>query len=166
MKGIICNVLAVAFGGLAGALFGRRLPEHFRTGLNAIFGICAMGMGISSITLMENMPAVILAVILGTSAGLLIHLGDRITSSGKLLQNVMEKKELGGGRLYAASYRSAYRQDQRVPYSRYDSVYGPRYAGQRILGQLYRPHALTGFFCAAGREIFVISKKEKSRGEK
>lgn len=45
MKGIICNVLAVAFGGLAGALFGRRLPEHFRTGLNAIFGICAMGMG-------------------------------------------------------------------------------------------------------------------------
>ena len=96
MKGIICNVLAVAFGGLAGALFGRRLPEYFRTGLNAIFGICAMGMGISSITLMENMPAVILAVILGTSAGLLIHLGDRITSSGKLLQNVMEKKGFGG----------------------------------------------------------------------
>ena len=96
MKGIICNVLAVALGGLAGALFGRRLPEHFKTGLNTIFGICAMGMGISSITLMENMPAVIMAVILGTSAGLLIHLGDRITASGKLLQNFMEKKDLGG----------------------------------------------------------------------
>ena len=96
MKGIICNVLAVALGGLAGALFGRRLPEHFKTGLNTIFGICAMGMGISSITLMENMPAVIMAVILGTSAGLLIHLGDRITASGKLLQNFMEKKGLGG----------------------------------------------------------------------
>ena len=96
MKGIICNVLAVALGGLAGALFGQRLPEHFRTGLNAIFGVCAMGMGISSITLMENMPAVILAVILGTSVGLLVHLGDRITASGKLLQNVMEKKGIGG----------------------------------------------------------------------
>ena len=96
MKGIICNVLAVALGGLAGALFGRRLPEHFKAGLNTIFGICAMGMGISSITLMENMPAVIMAVILGTSAGLLIHLGDRITASGKLLQNFMEKKGLGG----------------------------------------------------------------------
>ena len=97
MTGIICNVLAVALGGLAGALFGQRLPEHFRIGLNSIFGICAMGMGISSITLMENMPAVIMAVILGTSVGLLIHLGDRITASGKLLQNAMEKRGIGGG---------------------------------------------------------------------
>ena len=89
-------MLAVGLGGLVGALFGQRLPEHFRTGLNAIFGICAMGMGISSIILMENMPAVIMAVILGTSVGLLIHLGDKITASGKLLQNVMEKKGIGG----------------------------------------------------------------------
>ena len=96
MTGIIINVLAVALGGLAGALCGRHLPEHFRLGLNSIFGICAMGMGVSSIMLMENMPAVIMAVILGTSAGLLIRLGDRITASGKLLQNFMEKKGVGG----------------------------------------------------------------------
>lgn len=95
MAGIICNVLAVALGGLAGTLCGKHLPEHFRLGLNSIFGICAMGMGVSSIMLMENMPAVILAVILGTSAGLLIRLGDKITSSGKLLQNFMEHKGLG-----------------------------------------------------------------------
>ena len=96
MIGIIVNVLSVGLGGLVGALCGRRLPEHFRTGLNAIFGICAMGMGISSITLMENMPAVIMAVILGTSVGLLIHLGDRITAFGNLLQKAMEKKGIGG----------------------------------------------------------------------
>ena len=96
MTGIIINVLAVALGGLAGALCGRHLPEHFRLGLNSIFVICAMGMGVSSIMLMENMPAVIMAVILGTSAGLLIRLGDRITASGKLLQNFMEKKGVGG----------------------------------------------------------------------
>ena len=97
MTGIICNVLAVALGGLAGALFGQRLPAHFRTGLNSIFGICAVGMGVASITLMEKMPAVIMAVILGTSVGLLIHLGDRITASGKLLQNAMEKRGIGSG---------------------------------------------------------------------
>ena len=96
MIGIIVNVLSVGLGGLVGALCGRRLPEHFRTGLNAIFGICAMGMGISSITLMENMPAVIMAVILGTSVGLLIHLGDRITAFGNSLQKAMEKKGIGG----------------------------------------------------------------------
>lgn len=91
MLGIIVNVLAVALGGAAGALCGHRLPEHLKLGLNLIFGVCAMGMGISSVILMENMPAVILAIILGTSVGLLIHLGDRITASGALLQNVMEK---------------------------------------------------------------------------
>lgn len=96
MIGIICNVLSVALGGLVGALCGQKLPEHFRTGLNAVFGICAMGMGISSIMLMENMPAVILAVILGTSVGLLIHLGDRITASGRVLQKAMEKRDFGG----------------------------------------------------------------------
>ena len=108
MTGIICNVLAVALGGLAGALFGQRLPEHFRIGLNSIFGICAMGMGISSITLMENMPAVIMAVILGTSAGLLIHLGDKITASGKLLQNAMEKKGIGGDRFDISLFVTAF----------------------------------------------------------
>ena len=65
--------MAVALGGLVGVLFYQRLPDHFRTGLNTVFGICAIGMGISSLTLMENMPAVILAVTLGTSVGLLIH---------------------------------------------------------------------------------------------
>ena len=108
MIGIISNVLSVALGGLAGALFGRRLPEHFRNGLNAIFGICAMGMGISSITLMENMPAVILAVILGTSVGLLIHLGDKITASGRLLQNLMEKKGFGGGSFDVSLFVTAF----------------------------------------------------------
>ena len=39
-----------------------------------------MTMGVSSIALMENMPAVILSVIVGTCLGLVIHLGDRITA--------------------------------------------------------------------------------------
>ncbi len=80
--GVICNVLAVALGGAAGALGGRYLSGEFRRKLNLVFGICSMGIGIASVMLMRNMPAVILAVILGTAVGAEIHLGAGIEQCG------------------------------------------------------------------------------------
>ena len=68
--GVIINALSVAAGGVIGALFGHKLPEKFNSELTKIFGVCSMGMGVSSIGLMKNMPAVIFAVIIGTAFGL------------------------------------------------------------------------------------------------
>lgn len=87
--GVICNVLAVALGGVIGAVGGRRLSEEFKQKLNLIFGICSMGIGISSIVLMQNMPAVILALILGTIIGIVTHLGQRIENGGKCLAKLI-----------------------------------------------------------------------------
>ena len=105
MVGIITNVLSVAVGGLIGAFLGNRLSDNFVRSLNSIFGICSLGMGISSITLMENMPAVILAVILGTVAGLAVHLGDKISSLGMLLQKPLTAIEtaVSGGKASSSS---------------------------------------------------------------
>lgn len=89
--GIIINSLAIAIGGAVGAITGGKLSEDFKDKLNMIFGVCAMGMGISSIVLMENMPAVIFAVILGTALGLAIHLGDAINKAGGFMQRVIAK---------------------------------------------------------------------------
>ena len=50
--GVIINALSVAAGGVIGALFGHKLPEKFNSELTKIFGVCSMGMGISSIGLM------------------------------------------------------------------------------------------------------------------
>ena len=68
--GIIINALSVASGGVVGALFGHKLPTRINSELTKIFGVCSMGMGVSSIGLMKNMPAVIFAVIIGTAFGL------------------------------------------------------------------------------------------------
>lgn len=76
--GIIVNSLAIALGGLIGAKGGNKIPAVLKEKLTLIFGICALGIGISSIMLMQNMPAVILALILGTIIGLLTHLGKHI----------------------------------------------------------------------------------------
>ena len=87
--GVICNVLAVALGGVIGAAGGKHLSEEFRQKLNLIFGICSMGIGISSIVLMQNMPAVILALILGTIIGIVTHLGQHIENGGKRLAKLI-----------------------------------------------------------------------------
>jgi uncharacterized membrane protein YqgA involved in biofilm formation len=50
-----------------------------------------MAMGISSIVLMENMPAVVFSVIIGTAIGLAIHLGDKINKAGAGMQKFISK---------------------------------------------------------------------------
>ena len=57
MIGIIINVLSVALGGLCGLVFGKKMTPEFTASLNMIFGVCAMTMGISTIIVMQNMPA-------------------------------------------------------------------------------------------------------------
>ena len=87
--GVICNVLAVALGGVIGTFGGKKLSEEFKQKLNLIFGVCAMGIGVSSIAQMQNMPAVILSLILGTILGIATHLGQRIENGGKLLTKMI-----------------------------------------------------------------------------
>ncbi len=89
--GIIANSLAIVIGGIIGALFGKYLSEEFKDKLNMVFGCCSMSMGISTIVLMENMPAVIFSVVVGTSIGIAVHLGDRINNGGRAMQNIVQK---------------------------------------------------------------------------
>ncbi len=87
--GVICNVLAVALGGIIGAACGGKLSQEFKDKLNLIFGVCSMGIGIASIVLMQNMPAVVLALILGTIIGVTTHLGERIERGGAKLARLV-----------------------------------------------------------------------------
>ena len=91
MIGVIVNVLAVALGGVLGTVFSKKLSTRFTTELNKVFGVCAIGMGISSVPLMENMPAVILAVVAGTALGLACHLGEWISRGGELMEKPIGK---------------------------------------------------------------------------
>lgn len=91
MIGIIANIVCVIAGGVIGAICGKKISDDLKTKINSVFGICAIGMGISSIILMKNMPAVILAMILGTALGALIHLGDLIQKGGLALQKPISR---------------------------------------------------------------------------
>lgn len=89
--GVMINTLSVFFGGIAGAFAGHKLSPKFKTEINLIFGVCSMGMGISSINLMKNMPPVIFAIIIGTAIGLMIHLGEYLNKAAALMQKPIAK---------------------------------------------------------------------------
>lgn len=85
------DVASVVLGGLAGSVLGGKLSEDLKQKMNWIFGICALGMGISSVALMANMPAVVFSVIAGTLLGLQLKLGARIEqATGKVLSGFLK----------------------------------------------------------------------------
>ena len=89
--GVIINALSVAVGGVIGALIGHKLPARLNAELTKIFGICSMGMGVSAIGLMKNMPAVIFAVIIGTAIGLAVDLGGIINRGAACMEKPVGK---------------------------------------------------------------------------
>lgn len=89
--GIIINSFSIIIGGLLGGFLGHLLSEDFKEQITLIFGVCSMAMGIPSISQMANMPAVILAIILGTSLGLLLQFNQKINSAATLMQKPLEK---------------------------------------------------------------------------
>ena len=94
--GVILGALAIVLGGLIGAKVGHLLSEESKEKLNMVFGACSMGMGVSAIVLMQNMPAVILSLIAGTSLGIAVRLGKRIEGAGRALQRVIARVSPGG----------------------------------------------------------------------
>ena len=90
-KGVIINTLSIFIGGLIGSFAGQWLSDDFKQKMNMIFGACAMTMGISSIRLMKNMPAVVFSVVIGTALGSAIHFGGMIEKMCGAMQRAIGK---------------------------------------------------------------------------
>ena len=82
----LINGLAIAAGGLAGLLLGARLPERIRLILFQGLGLCVMILGIQA-ALGTTHPAIMIAgVVIGSVAGELLRLEDRLACLGDLLK--------------------------------------------------------------------------------
>lgn len=82
---------SVILGGLAGSLIGSRVPERVKSSLPLIFGLCSLGMGINVVIKVKYMPAVALAVIVGTIIGELCHLEKRIGSGAGSVRGIINR---------------------------------------------------------------------------
>lgn len=84
--GVIVCSLALALGGILGAVFGKRLSDSFKENMDMIMGACSLMMGAASVCLMETVPAVTFAIIVGTALGLILHLGDWVARGASAMQ--------------------------------------------------------------------------------
>lgn len=89
--GIIINSVSVLIGGLIGTAAGKKIPDSMKKNIMLIFGLVSIVMGITYTIKVETLPAVILAVILGTAAGLLCKIEKGIVWFAKLFQRFLSK---------------------------------------------------------------------------
>lgn len=76
--GIIINSIAIILGGIIGSKYGHRVSDDLKEKLNLVFALCAMTIGVSSIILVKNLPAVIFAAVIGAVIGVLFKVGEKI----------------------------------------------------------------------------------------
>lgn len=67
--GPFINASAVLLGGVLGALLSQRLPERIRISMTSIFGLASLGIGILLVVKCANLPAMVLATLLGALIG-------------------------------------------------------------------------------------------------
>ena len=91
MIGPYVNGAAIIAGALLGAALGGHIPERLRTNLTLIFGLCSMAMGIVMLAKTVSMPAVILAILLGTIVGEIIQLEHGINRLAAAAKGLIEK---------------------------------------------------------------------------
>lgn len=87
-KGILIDCFCVLLGTNIGSIIKNYIPNRIKQPMNIIFGIAAIAIGIVSLVKMQTLPAVILALILGTLIGELVNLDNKIKN---LFQSVIDK---------------------------------------------------------------------------
>jgi uncharacterized membrane protein YqgA involved in biofilm formation len=78
MIGPYVNGAALLVGSIAGALIGPRLSKNLRLHIPLVFGCSSMGIGVSMIVKVHSLAPVILALIVGTIIGEVIHLEEGV----------------------------------------------------------------------------------------
>lgn len=91
LVGPYVNGAAVVLGGIAGAYVGTRLPERLRTAMPQTFGLASMALGVTMLVKVKQLPAVVLALVLGAIIGELCHLETGFARVGGLTKGLVER---------------------------------------------------------------------------
>ena len=91
MIGPFINGAAVVSGSVLGALLGSRLPVNLRKNLPKVFGCTSMGLGIVMTMKVQTLPAVVLALLIGSIIGELLHIETVIHRASTRLRAGIEK---------------------------------------------------------------------------
>ncbi|MCS3429804.1 DUF554 domain-containing protein [Klebsiella sp. BIGb0407] len=91
MVGPWINSAAIIAGGILGVFCARYVPQRLREGLPATFALASISIGIVMVIKVHNMPAVIFALILGTTFGELFSLERGVKWAAGKVQHGMAR---------------------------------------------------------------------------
>lgn len=72
--GILFNGAAILLGGLVGAAFASKIPQHLKQVMSVYFGMAALAMGLVNVIKTKYLPVVVLSLIVGSLLGELLKL--------------------------------------------------------------------------------------------
>lgn len=85
------NGAAVIIGGLLGAVASSYISDRVKNSLPMIFGLCSVGLGISLIIKVKYMPAVVLAMIIGTALGEILYVEKGVGKAAGSTRTLINK---------------------------------------------------------------------------
>ncbi|MDF7671238.1 DUF554 domain-containing protein [Orbaceae bacterium ESL0721] len=91
--GPIINGSAIIIGGLLGAAFGHIIPARVRQALPMTFGCASLGIGIALIMKVHTIPAVVLALLLGSLIGEILQVERGIEKLSLKLRAFVDKPQ-------------------------------------------------------------------------
>lgn len=77
-KGVLIDCCCVLLGANFGSIIRKHVPARIKEPMNTVFGIAAMAIGIISVIKLNSLPAVILALILGTLIGEIFNFDNKV----------------------------------------------------------------------------------------
>ena len=89
--GPFVNTAAILLGGMGGALLGERIPDSLKERMPMIFGCAALGLGVALVVKVRYLPVPVLALLVGTIAGELLHIETQLEKLADLVRSRVDK---------------------------------------------------------------------------
>lgn len=99
MLGPLVNSGALVLGGISGALLGRLVPRRVKETLPMTFGVLALAIGVVLVNKVHALPAVALAMIVGTLIGELLFLEHGLETAIKSARKRFERADATDGKM-------------------------------------------------------------------
>lgn len=96
--GVIVNSLGIFVGGLLGGSVGKKLSREAKESLTMIFGLCAFLMAVVNMIALENLPAVVLSLIVGLLVGMGLRFDEKINQAAAKMERWVAKVIPSGNR--------------------------------------------------------------------
>lgn len=91
MIGPFINSAGIILGGIVGVLLARHVPKRLQEGLPSTFALASISIGIVMVVKVHFMPAVILALIIGTAVGELLSLEQGVKWGANKTRGLLEQ---------------------------------------------------------------------------